>query len=83
MNPSYIDYSIDDLKAILEIKFFANVSTSSILDSMDCHVNGNKNVCLNMESRKCDMKHEEKLVSEKPDYFNCMNDAFNKIHGKN
>ena len=41
-NPSFIEYSLEDLESLLEMKFFANVSTSSILKSMDCHVNGNK-----------------------------------------
>ena len=47
MNPDYIDYSASDLEKLLEIKFFANFSTSSILESMDCHLNGNKQVCIN------------------------------------
>ena len=60
MNPDYIDYSARDLEKLLEVKFFANVSTSSVLRSMDCHVNGNKQVCINQEARKCELKYPEK-----------------------
>jgi hypothetical protein len=54
-NPSFINFSVSDLENLLEVKFFSNVTTSSIQTNMDCYVNDNKQVCLNLEARKCDL----------------------------
>ena len=47
---------------MLEMKFFANMSTSTIEKNMDCHVNDNKQICLNIEAEKCDLQTEDKLM---------------------
>ena len=63
------------------MKFFANMSTVTIEKNMDCHVNGNKQICLNIEAEKCDLQNEEKLNSVSSKFSNCMEKGYNQIYG--
>ena len=44
--PSTIQFSLEDLENLLEMKLFSNMSTEAIEENMDCHVNGNTELCL-------------------------------------
>jgi len=48
--PSFINFSANDLENLLEMKFFANASSSSVVRNMNCYVNDNKQECLNLEA---------------------------------
>ena len=49
---------------------------------MDCYVNNNKQVCLNIEARKCDLKFgSKKLRAESPEYFSCMKSVYADQNG--
>lgn len=65
-SPSQIVFSLEDLENLLEVKMFANMSTQPIERSMDCHVNNNKQVCLNDGAKKCDFTIKEHLMSAGP-----------------
>ena len=66
---------------MLEMKFFANMSTVTIEKNMDCHVNDNTQICLNIEAEKCDLQNEEKLNSVSSKFSNCMEKGYNQIYG--
>ena len=50
---------------------------------MDCHINGNKQMCLNIGARKCDLHYPEKQFYLSSDYHDCMRDLYNQIYGEN
>ena len=81
--PNSIDFDLVDFQNMLEMKFFANMSTVSIEKNMDCHVNNNKQICLNIEAEKCNLQNDEKLLMKSANFSNCMETSFDKIYGQN
>lgn len=81
--PDSIDFGLLDFQNMLEMKFFANMSTVSIEKNMDCHVNGKKQICLNIEAEKCDLQTEDpdKLMLVSSNFSSCMETGYNKIYG--
>ena len=61
---------------MLEMKFFANMSTVTIEKNMNCHVNDNKQICLNIEAEKCDLQNDEKLMLVSSNFSDCMEDGY-------
>ena len=82
-NPDSIDFGLLDFQNMLEMKFFANMSTVTIERNMDCHVNENKQICLNIEAEKCDLQNEVKLMTISSNYATCMEKGYAKIYGNN
>lgn len=62
---------------------FANMTTYPIERSMDCHVNNNKQVCLNDGAQKCDFSIKDRLMSIGPQYNDCLQNIYSELYGNN
>ena len=48
---------------------------------MDCHLNGNTELCLRRGVQKCNLVHENKLRKQSGKYFDCMESQYEQFHG--
>lgn len=88
-----LSYKIENLYDLVELKFFANMTTKTVERNMECHQDGNKKVCLINGRKKCRALHvipEKKLkegqpsgiyLSTSPKYYNCMKEVFDAQYG--
>jgi len=60
---------------------FANMSTYPIERSMDCHVNSNKQVCLNDGAMKCEFSIKDHLMSNGPEFNDCLQNVYDELYG--
>lgn len=67
---------------MLGVKFFANMTTSSVERSMDCYVGKNKQVCLNIGAQKCGLMHQQKVYSKDEGYRDCMEALYREVYGE-
>jgi hypothetical protein len=52
-----LSYKIENLYDLVELKFFANMTTKTVERNMECHQDGNKKVCLINGRKKCRALH--------------------------
>lgn len=54
---SVLSYPVESLYDLVELKFFANMTTKTVERAMECHEDKNKKVCLVIGREKCKALH--------------------------
>jgi hypothetical protein len=86
-----LTYYIEHIYDLVELKFFANMTTKSIERQMDCLEDGDKKACILIGRAKCTalynpnwkpgMKNLKYIIND-PKYYNCMKEVYDELYGE-